>query len=99
MYYADRNYISSSLSSSSSVIVSIGGAATENSADPELIVSFGVCLVCLLPAQVSILDLEINPHFVCRVQEDPIVERASPFRGVPVSDSILKPFSVTLDCI
>jgi hypothetical protein len=42
IYYADRNYISSSLSSSSSVIVSIGDAATEDSANPELIVSFGV---------------------------------------------------------
>jgi hypothetical protein len=43
-------------------MVSIGGAATENSSDSELIVSFGVCLVCPLPAQVCIVDLEIHPH-------------------------------------
>jgi hypothetical protein len=43
MYYADRNYSSSSLCSSSSAMVSIaGGTSTEDSADPELIVSFGV---------------------------------------------------------
>jgi hypothetical protein len=33
-------------------MVSIGGVATEDSADPELIVSFGVCLVCPLRAEV-----------------------------------------------
>jgi hypothetical protein len=55
-------------------MVSIGGATTEDSADPELIVSFGVCLVCPLTAQLCILVLESHPHFVCRVQEDPIVE-------------------------
>jgi hypothetical protein len=66
--YADRNYSSSSLSSSLSAMVSIaGGAATEDSADPELIVSFGVCLMCPSPA---------HPHFICRVQEDLIVEQA-----------------------
>jgi hypothetical protein len=59
-------------------MVSIGGAATEDSADSELITSFGVRLVvCPLPAQVCILVLEIHPHFVGQVQEDPIVERAS----------------------
>jgi hypothetical protein len=43
IYYADRNYSSSSLSSSLCTMVSIAcGAATEDSADPELIVSFGV---------------------------------------------------------
>jgi hypothetical protein len=58
-------------------MVSIGGAATENSSDSELIVSFGVCLVCPLPAQVCILVLESHLHYVYRVQEDPIVEGAS----------------------
>jgi hypothetical protein len=43
IHYADRNYTSSPLSSSSSALVSIGGIATEDHADPELIVSFGVC--------------------------------------------------------
>jgi hypothetical protein len=43
LYYADRNYASSALFSSSSAMVSFaGGAATEDSADPELIVSFGI---------------------------------------------------------
>jgi hypothetical protein len=43
IYYAERNYSSSSLSSSSFAMVLIaGGTATEHSADPdELIVSFG----------------------------------------------------------
>jgi hypothetical protein len=54
-----------------------GGATTEDSADPELIVSFGVCRVCPLPDQACILVLKSQPHFVCRVQEVPIVERAS----------------------
>jgi hypothetical protein len=58
-------------------MISIGGAATEDSADPELIVSFGVYLVCPLPAQVCFLVLDSHPHFICRVHEDPIVERAS----------------------
>jgi hypothetical protein len=44
---ADRNFSSSSLSSSLSALVSIGGPATEYSADPELIVSFGVSVVSL----------------------------------------------------
>jgi hypothetical protein len=67
--YADRNYSSSSLYSSSSAMASIaGGAATDDSADPELIVSFGVCFMCPSPA---------HPHFICRVQEDLIVERAA----------------------
>jgi hypothetical protein len=61
-------------------MVSIEGVATEDSADLELIVSFGVCLICPLPAEVCILALKIYPHFVCRVQEDPIVERASASR-------------------
>jgi hypothetical protein len=39
-------------------MVSIGGAATEDSADPQLIVSFGVCLVCPLTTQVSIIILK-----------------------------------------
>jgi hypothetical protein len=40
---AYRNYSLSSLSSSSSAVVSIAGVAyTEDSVDPELIVSFGV---------------------------------------------------------
>jgi hypothetical protein len=43
IYYADQKYSSSSLSFSSSAMVSIaGGATTEDPADPELIVSFGV---------------------------------------------------------
>jgi hypothetical protein len=66
----DRNYSSLSLSSSSSAIASIGGVATEYSADPELIVSFGVCVACPLPAQVCILVLESHPHSVCRLQAD-----------------------------
>jgi hypothetical protein len=42
-FFADRYSSSSSLSSSFSAMVSIaGGASTEDSADPELIVSFGV---------------------------------------------------------
>jgi hypothetical protein len=52
--------------------------ATEDSADPELIVSIGVCLVCPLSDQICILVLEIHPRFVCRVEGDPIVERAAP---------------------
>jgi hypothetical protein len=43
IYYADRNYSSSSLSPPSSAMVAIAGsAATEDSADPEMIVSFSV---------------------------------------------------------
>jgi hypothetical protein len=43
IYCADRNYSSLSLSSSSSAMASIaGGVATEDSADPEFIVPFGV---------------------------------------------------------
>jgi hypothetical protein len=43
IYCAYRNYSSPSLASSSSEMVSIaGGAVTEDSAVPELIVSFGV---------------------------------------------------------
>jgi hypothetical protein len=58
-------------------MVSIGGAATEDSADPELILSFDVYLACPLPAQACIVVMESHPHFICRVQEDSIVERAS----------------------
>jgi hypothetical protein len=51
-----------------------GGTATEDSADRELIVSFGVSFVCPLSAQACILVLESHPRFVCRVQEDSIVD-------------------------
>jgi hypothetical protein len=39
MYYADRNYASTSLSPPSSPMVTIAGGAATDSADPELIVS------------------------------------------------------------
>jgi hypothetical protein len=44
-------------SSSPSAMVSIDGAATEDSTNPQLIVSFGVCVMCPLPNQVCILVL------------------------------------------
>jgi hypothetical protein len=59
------------------MILITGGAATEDSADPELIVSFGAWLLRPLPAQACIFLLENHPHLVYRVQKDPIAERAS----------------------
>ena len=65
-------------------MVSIGGVATEYSADPELIVSFGVCVACPIPAQVCILVLESKSSSLCSLSS-PRRSKTNAFSPKPAS--------------